>query len=218
MAKTTSTALSPEQSAVLELIESTRENVFVTGRAGTGKSTLLATLMGFLPVASGTIAINGVDATTLDPASLRSRIAWCPQEAHLFDSSIRGNLLLARARDDAPTDAEMMSALDTAGLGELMATLPQGLDTHTGSLGNRLSGGERQRLAVARTLLTRSDIVLLDEPTAHLDAATAERLMLNLRAALADRIVVLVSHHPDERLPGDITAVLGRPALAATPA
>ncbi|MBC7592208.1 MAG: thiol reductant ABC exporter subunit CydC [Salinibacterium sp.] len=192
--------------------------VVAEGPSGSGKSTLLATLMGFLPTASGTVLVNGLDAATMDRSALRARISWCPQEAHLFDSTIRGNLLLARSRDDAPTDAEMVSALHTAGLTDLVATLPHGLDTHTGSLGDRLSGGERQRLAVARMLLTRSDLVLLDEPTAHLDAATAERLMANLRAALADRIVVLVSHHPDERLPGDITAQLGRPILAATPA
>ncbi len=190
--------------------------IVAEGPSGSGKSTMLATLMGFLPAASGTVLVNGVDATTLDPAALRSRISWCPQEAHLFDSTIRGNLLLARAKDDRPSDDEMLAALTTAGLGELMASLPLGLDTRTGSLGDRLSGGERQRLAVARMLLTRSDLVLLDEPTAHLDAANAERLMSNLRAALADRIVVLVSHHPDERLPGDIPAELGRPALAAT--
>ena len=177
---------------------------------------MLATLMGFLPAASGTVLINGLDATTLDPASLRSRISWCPQEAHLFDSTIRGNLLLARSRDDRPTETEMLDALHIAGLTPLIDALPRGLDTPTGSLGDRLSGGERQRLAVARMLLTRSDLVLLDEPTAHLDATTAERLMLALRAALADRIVVLVSHHPDERLPGDATAELGRPLAAAT--
>ncbi|WP_309615819.1 thiol reductant ABC exporter subunit CydC [Salinibacterium sp.] len=192
------------------------EWIVAEGPSGSGKSTMLATLMGFLPAASGTVLINGVDATTLDPASLRSRISWCPQEAHLFDSTIRGNLLLARSRDDRPTETEMLDALHIAGLTPLIDALPRGLDTPTGSLGNRLSGGERQRLAVARMLLTRSDLVLLDEPTAHLDATTAERLMLALRAALADRIVVLVSHHPDERLPGDATAELGRPLAAAT--
>ena len=192
--------------------------IVAEGPSGSGKSTMLATLMGFLPTASGTVLINGVDASTLDPERLRSRISWCPQEAHLFDSTIRGNLLLARARDDRPTDAEMLDALHTAGLTPLISTLPGGLDTPTGSLGSRLSGGERQRLAVARMLLTRSDLVLLDEPTAHLDAANAERLMLALRASLADRIVVLVSHHPDEKLPGDATAELGRPLLAAATA
>lgn len=190
--------------------------IVAEGPSGSGKSTLVATLMGFLPAASGTVLVNGVDAATLDPAALRSRIAWCPQEAHLFDSTIRGNLLLAHPADDRPRDDEMLSALRTAGLGELMESLPLGLDTRTGSLGDRLSGGERQRLAVARTLLTRSDLVLLDEPTAHLDAANAQRLMSSLRAALADRIVVLVSHHPEERLPGDVPALFGQRALAET--
>jgi ATP-binding cassette, subfamily C, bacterial CydCD len=191
--------------------------IVAEGPSGSGKSTLLATLMGFLAPTSGTFSVNGVDAATLDAATLRSRISWCPQEAHLFDSTIRGNLMLAREHSDRPTDAEMVAALRTAGLGALLDSLPLGLDTRTGSLGDRLSGGERQRLAVARMLLTRSDLVLLDEPTAHLDAANAERLMLNLRAALADRIVVLVSHHPDEKLPGDIPAQLGQPVLAAAP-
>ncbi|MBG6055228.1 ATP-binding cassette subfamily C protein CydCD [Salinibacterium sp. CAN_S4] len=189
--------------------------IVAEGPSGSGKSTLLATLMGFLAPASGTFSVNGVDAAAIDPATLRSRISWCPQEAHLFDSTIRGNLMLSREHTDRPTDAEMLAALRTAGLGALLDSLPLGLDTRTGSLGDRLSGGERQRLAVARMLLTRSDLVLLDEPTAHLDAASAERLMGNLRAALADRIVVLVSHHPDEKLPGDIPAQLGRPVLAA---
>ena len=187
--------------------------IVAEGPSGSGKSTLLATLMGFLAPASGVFSINGVDATTIDPASLRSRISWCPQEAHLFDSTIRGNLMLAREHSDHPTDAQMLAALQTAGLSALVDSLPLGLDTRTGSLGDRLSGGERQRLAVARMLLTRSDLVLLDEPTAHLDAANAEQLMLNLRAALADRIVVLVSHHPDEKLPGDIPAKLGQPTF-----
>ena len=183
--------------------------IVVEGPSGAGKSTLLATLLGYLPAASGSWSVNGVDARTYDPARLRSRVAWCPQESHLFDSTIRGNLLLARARDDRPTDAEMLRALSTAGLDRLLSTLPDGLDARVGSAGQHLSGGERQRLAVARTLLTRADVVLLDEPTAHLDADSARRLMLDLRRELQDRIVVLVSHHSSERLPGDVRVLLG---------
>ncbi|CAN5396399.1 thiol reductant ABC exporter subunit CydD [soil metagenome] len=182
----------------------------VEGPSGSGKSTLLATLLGYLPPASGAWFVNGTDASTLDADSLRRHVAWCPQEAHLFDSTIRGNLLLARARDDRPTDAEMVSALTTVGLAPLLGTLDDGLDTRVGSADDRLSGGERQRLAVARTLLTRSDVVLLDEPTAHLDADGADLLIDELRDALADRIVVLVSHHASERRPGDIPVRLGQ--------
>lgn len=167
------------------------EWIVVEGPSGSGKSTLLATLMGFLPPASG--SIRGAD---------RTRTAWSPQEGHLFDSTIRGNLLLARARDDRPTDDEMLHALG-------VTALHFDLDTRVGPGGSSLSGGERQRLAVARTLLTRADIVLLDEPTAHLDEANANRLMSNLRRELADRIVVLVTHHPSERRVGDARLLLG---------
>jgi ATP-binding cassette subfamily C protein CydCD len=158
----------------------------VEGPSGSGKSTLLATIMGFLPPASGQLLMSGGPG----------RIAWCPQEGHLFDSTVRGNLLLARGRDDRPDDAELLRVLE-------LTALPFGLDTRVGPGGSRLSGGERQRLAVARTLLARADVVLLDEPTAHLDEANAERLMANLRVELADRIVVLVTHHPSERRVGD---------------
>ena len=182
------------------------EWIVVEGPSGSGKSTLLATLLGFLPPTSGRVRLDGA----------AERIAWCPQEGHLFDSTIRGNLALARARDDRATDAELLAALRTAGLGALVDEV--GLDARVGPAGSRLSGGERQRLAVARTLLARADVVLLDEPTAHLDAANAALLMANLRDALADRIVVLVTHHPSEVRVGDARVALGaKPSLAGRP-
>lgn len=182
------------------------EWIVVEGPSGSGKSTLLATLMRFLPPSSGTVI-----------APEPERMAWCPQDAHLFDSTMRGNLLLARTRDDAPTDAELTTAVTTAGLGPLVASLPLGLDTRIGPGGSRLSGGERQRLAVARTLLTRASVVLLDEPTTHLDAEAAERLMRELRIALADRVVVLVTHHASERLPHDQRVTLARRPVGLLP-
>lgn len=188
--------------------------IVVEGPSGSGKSTLLATMLGYLTRTSGSWSVNGTDASALDADSMRRRVAWCPQESHLFDSTIRGNLLLARGRDDRPTDADMVSALTTVGLGPLLATLDDGLDTRVGSAGDRLSGGERQRLAVARTLLTRSDVVLLDEPTAHLDADGADLLIDELRNALSDRIVVLVSHHASERRDGDVLVQLGQSSLS----
>ncbi|MBX3100626.1 MAG: thiol reductant ABC exporter subunit CydC [Salinibacterium sp.] len=178
--------------------------IVVEGPSGSGKSTLLATLLGFLPAASGRLLING------GPGQHSDRIAWCPQEGHLFDSTIRGNLFLARASGDRPGDAELVRALEVAGLGPLVASLPLGLDTRVGPAGSNLSGGERQRLAVARTVLAPADVVLLDEPTAHLDAASAALLMTSLREALRDRIVVLVTHHPSERRVGDERLVLGQ--------
>ncbi len=184
------------------------DRVVITGPSGSGKSTLLSVLMGFLRPSSGTYLIDDVDTDALPPKAMQRNISWCPQEAHLFDSTLRGNLLLARPREDAPTDDEMSAVLDEVGLADLLAGLPDGLDTRIGSRGSRLSGGQRQRLAIARALLTRADIVLLDEPTAHLDRPSADALMDDLRHILRDRIVVIVTHHAAELLPGDIHITL----------
>ncbi|HEV7950675.1 MAG TPA: thiol reductant ABC exporter subunit CydD [Glaciihabitans sp.] len=176
----------------------------VSGPSGSGKSTLLTVLLGYLTPTAGQYLLNGRSATTLDPSALRQHIAWAPQEGHLFDSTLRANLLLARSRDDAPTDAEMLDVLDGVGLGLFVATLPLGLDTRVGSEGAQLSGGQRQRVAVARTLLTRAEVVLLDEPTAHLDGEAAHRMMTDLRVALKDQVTVLVTHHAADRAETDI--------------
>ena len=172
--------------------------MIVEGPSGSGKSTLLATVLGYLAPASGAVLLNGVSAHELDPTILRRRVSWCPQEGHLFDSTVRGNLLLA----GAATDERLTEVLAEVGL-------DVALDYRVGQDGSRLSGGQRQRLAVARTLLVDSDVVLLDEPTAHLDAEAAEHLMDDLRQALRDRIVVLVTHHATEKRSGDIQLSLG---------
>ena len=172
--------------------------LIVEGPSGSGKSTLLSVLLGYRSPDSGAVLVNEHPLPGLDVDQLRARIAWCPQEAHVFDSTVRGNLALGRRS----TDAEYRSVLDRVGL-------RLDLDARVGSEGSRLSGGQRQRLAVARTLLTNADVVLLDEPTAHLDGEAAENLIADLRRALADRIVVLVTHHASERRGGDILLRLG---------
>ncbi|UNK47633.1 thiol reductant ABC exporter subunit CydD [Arthrobacter sulfonylureivorans] len=164
----------------------------VTGPSGSGKSTLLGVLLGFLPLASGQYLVNGTAAD-----APRSAIAWMPQEAHLFNSTVRANLLLARRPEEAPSEEQMRSALTAVGLGGFLPELPEGLDTRIGPGGHFLSGGQRQRVAVARALLADSDVVLLDEPTAHLDREAADDLLLDLRRALAGKAVVMVTH--DER-------------------
>ncbi|WP_022899374.1 thiol reductant ABC exporter subunit CydC [Humibacter albus] len=189
----------------------------VTGPSGSGKSTLLALLLRFADPTSGSYLLRGrgvsADARTLRPASLRTRIAWCPQEGHLFDSTLRANLVIARSRDDAPDDAELLDALERVGLAPLVAALPHGLDTRIGAAGSRLSGGQRQRVAVARTLLTRGDVVLIDEPTAHLDEQASDALMSDLRWALRDRLAVLVTHDAAQVRDADRVLDLGGPAV-----
>ncbi len=185
------------------------EWLVVTGPSGSGKSTLLTVLLGQLAPSAGTYRLGADDTADLAPGVVRRHIAWCPQEGHLFDSSLRANLLLARPREDAPDEAELRHTLVRAGLGPLLAQLPDGLDTRLGSEGVALSGGERQRVAVARTLLTRADVVLLDEPTAHLDRPTADALLADLRSALADVVPVLVTHHAEDIGPADRRLDLG---------
>jgi ATP-binding cassette, subfamily C, bacterial CydCD len=181
----------------------------VTGPSGTGKSTLLAVLLRYLEPDRGTLTLDGTAANTVARSSVRRRIAWAPQEGHLFDSSLRGNLLLARDPDDRPTDDELLQTLRDVGLDALLAALPAGLDTPVGPRGGFLSGGERQRVAVARTVLARADAVLLDEPTAHLDRAAADALIADLDRALADRISVLVTHDASLVRPTDARVDLG---------
>ena len=180
------------------------------GPSGSGKSTLLAMIMGSVEPDAGAVLADGIPVAELDRTDWSRHVAWCPQEAHVFDSSIRGNLLIGRARDDSPDDAEFESVLHRAGLGALLASLPDGLSTRVGQAGRALSGGERQRLAVARALLSRAELLLLDEPTAHLDEPTARALMADIRAASDDRMVVLVSHRVDDRAGRDTVARLGR--------
>jgi ATP-binding cassette subfamily C protein CydCD len=184
----------------------------IEGASGAGKSTLLSVLLGALPAAEGRYRLGGDDVSTLAPAALTGRVAWLPQDAHVFDSTVRANLLLG-AR--GATDEELMAVLDRVGLGPLVRRASDGLDLRVGAGGKALSGGERTRLALARTLLSDAAVVLLDEPTAHLDAATAAGVMADLRASLADRIVVLVSHRRSDRDPADIVIELGHRAVEA---
>ncbi|MET0764805.1 MAG: thiol reductant ABC exporter subunit CydC [Blastococcus sp.] len=191
----------------------------VRGPSGSGKSTLLAVLLAALRPRAGAYAVNGVDTGRLTGDDLRARMAWLPQEAHVFASSIRANLAMAAPRGelDGPAgEARMRAALVAAGLGGLLAGLPGGLDTPVGAGGTALSGGERRRLAAARALLADRDVVLLDEPTAHLDPPTAAALVDDLRTALAGRAVVCVTHDDAVDRPGDTVVRLERSITLAS--
>jgi ATP-binding cassette subfamily C protein CydCD len=178
------------------------------GPSGAGKTTLLTLLLGDLAPSAGRIMVGAQRLDTISRDAWRRTVAWCPQDAHVFDSTVRANLLLARPRADRVSDDEMLDVLDRVGLAPLLARLAEGLDTRVGAGGASLSGGERQRLAVARALLGRSQLLLLDEPTAHLDEPTAQAMMADLRSATRDRCVVLVTHRRSDLRDGDERIVL----------
>lgn len=179
----------------------------VTGPSGSGKTTLVSVLLRFLTPRTGEYRINEVDALELSAEDLGGAIAWCPQEAHVFDSTIRANLLLSRPADDAPSEQAMREALTRVGLRELVDE--RGFDGRLGAGGSLVSGGQRQRLAVARTLLSGASCVVLDEPTAHLDKPTALHMMNDLRSGLTDSAVVLVTHDPQILEPSDASVRIG---------
>ena len=154
--------------------------------------------------------MDGVDTRSLRSDDVRSRISWCGPAPHLFDSTLRENLRLARP---GASDDRMAAALHGAGLGPWLAGLPDGLDTWVGRHGGVVSGGERQRIGLARALLADRPVLLLDEPTAHLDAATADRICADVLEAMAGRTTIITSHRPDV-FPGLPELRLPRPEAA----
>ncbi|HWD03372.1 MAG TPA: thiol reductant ABC exporter subunit CydC, partial [Amycolatopsis sp.] len=165
----------------------------LTGRSGAGKSTVIAALMRYLVPSSGRVLLDDEDTLAFDGDSVREQIAWCGPDTHLFDSTLRENLRLARP--SAP-DTALIAALDLAQLGGWHSHLPDGLDTALGAHGTPVSGGERQRIGVARALLSDRPILLLDEPTAHLDAPTAAALAADVLTATEGRSTLVVTHRP----------------------
>ncbi|MFG2369910.1 thiol reductant ABC exporter subunit CydD [Streptomyces sp. NPDC048504] len=175
----------------LDLTLEKGRRVAVVGSSGSGKTTLAQVLLRFLDADSGTYTLAGVDAYALDGDDVRRLVGLCAQDAHLFDSSVRENLLLAKK--DA-TEDELRAALERARLLDWADGLPEGLDTLVGEHGARLSGGQRQRLALARALLADFPVLVLDEPAEHLDLATADALTADLLAATEGRTTLLITH------------------------
>jgi ATP-binding cassette subfamily C protein CydD len=174
------------------------EHVAVVGPSGAGKSTLLSLLLGFIQPAAGAVRIGHVDLpelTAQELAGLRRQLAWVPQNAHLFGGSIADNIRLGEPEASL---ADVRRAAEQAGLSATLAELPAGLDSPVGERGSLLSTGQRQRVAIARALLREPAVLLMDEPGAHLDAATAGEVIAGITSMRGgdERTLIVVTHDP----------------------
>jgi len=167
------------------------ETAILAGPSGAGKTSVLEILLGFVRPQHGRVTLNGADITTIVPQALARLIAWIGQRPVLFAGSLRDNIRFARPE---ATDAEVDEAARFARVDGFAATLPQGLDTKVGEGGYGLSGGQAQRIAIARAFLKNAPLLLLDEPTAHLDPATEAEVLDSLRRLTLGRTVILASH------------------------
>lgn len=165
--------------------------VAIIGRSGAGKSTLLQLIQGVLTPSGGSLTLGGVDAARFGD-EISSVISVLNQSPHLFDTTLMNNIRLGRP--DA-TEAEIRDAVALARLEPLVASLPEGLRTRMQEAGQRFSGGERQRVALARILLQKTPVVILDEPTVGLDPTTERELLSTMFASLQDRTLIWVTHH-----------------------
>ena len=168
--------------------------IALIGASGAGKSTVAAVLLRFRDLTAGTATLNGSDLAGYAPDDVRTLIGGCPQDPHIFDATIRENLLLARP---GASDEQLAAAAASARLLPWIRSLPLGWDTPAGVHGQAMSGGERQRLALARALLADPAVLILDEPTAHLDPDNRRALAADLLDATRGRATLLITHDLD---------------------
>jgi len=168
--------------------------VALVGESGAGKTTITNLLLRFLDPDRGRVTIGGRDIRELRQEDVRRAVAVAGQDAHLFSTSIRENVRIARSDAD---DDEVERVLRLVGAWDWVEALPDGWETLVGEQGRELSGGQRQRICVARALLARPDLLVLDEPVAHLDPPAASALIRDVFAAAGDAAVLLVTHRPE---------------------
>jgi ATP-binding cassette subfamily B protein len=179
--------------------------IALVGPSGAGKTTISQLVTRMYDVQAGAVRVGGHDVRDVTLQSLRSAVGVVTQDAHMFHDTIRANLIYA-----APlaTDAELWAALDAAHIGELVRTLPDGLDTLVGDRGYRMSGGEKQRLAIARLLLKAPSVVVLDEATAHLDSESEVAVQRALKTALEGRTSIVIAHRLSTIREADLILVI----------
>ncbi|BAT19524.1 thiol reductant ABC exporter subunit CydC [Asaia bogorensis] len=184
----------PARAPVLKGIDLTiraGEHIALVGPSGAGKSSLAALLLKVAHPQSGQILFGGHDLSTIETTSLRGQIGWLSQSTHLFADTIRNNLLLGR---EGVSDEALWAALERAEMAETVQSLPDGLDSWVGEGGTRLSGGQGRRIALARTLLRDTPIVILDEPATGLDSVTERAFLRTLGRTMQGRTVILIAH------------------------
>ncbi|MCF7549140.1 thiol reductant ABC exporter subunit CydD [Pseudonocardia sp. WMMC193] len=201
----------PERTALsgLSAVFPAGRTTVISGPSGAGKSTILNLLLRFTEPTAGRVTVGGVDLADVDTAAWRRTLAWVPQDPHLFDESLADNIRLGAP--DATLD-EVRRAAHRAELDEVVADLPEGLDTRLGERGTRLSSGQRRRVALARAFLRDAPVVLLDEPTAHLDPDNAAAVRRAVESLTEGRTAVIVTHDPAWTTPERRTALSLTPA------
>jgi ABC-type transport system involved in cytochrome bd biosynthesis fused ATPase/permease subunit len=199
-----------EQGVDLDLVPGRR--VALIGPSGAGKSTVAAVLLRFCELSGGTATLNGKNLSAYAADDVRTVIGGCAQDPHIFNTTIAGNLRLARP---AATDEQLADAAARAGLLPWIESLPLGWDTSVGAHGTAISGGQRQRLALARALLADPPLMILDEPTAHLDPDSRRALTADILTATQGRATLLITHDLDGLDQVDEIVVLDRGRVAA---
>lgn len=191
------------------------KTVALVGTSGAGKTTTAQLLMRFWDPDSGRILLNGADLKDYKLDALRALVALVAQDTYLFNDTLRANILIARPE---ATDSELQAAIEHASLGELVAALPEGLDSPVGERGTSLSGGQRQRVAIARAFLKDAPILILDEATSHLDAVNEQAVRHALDVLKADRTTIVIAHRLSTVRDADLIVVLdeGRVAESGT--
>lgn len=182
-----------QRTAPLDLSLKAGDMLWLQGPSGVGKSTLLSTLAGWLPAHSGQVLLNGVELALYTASAQREHISLLSQHVSLFNMTLAANLRLA---DPQASDEELRQVLDDTVLSEWLAGLPQGLETELGEYGVAVSGGQARRIALARVLLQKTQLILLDEPLVGLDHFTAQQLIHKLRLRCHQQILIIASHQP----------------------